>query len=120
MNDNETRVLATFFIWVAFTVTMAVALAANIAADSGLFFLIGFGIFVTGVSTATKAVWGYKSSSGSAKTAEKAKRRTQVERLLERMDESELDELRARLMSESDGEAVSLNELLAERERQQR
>jgi hypothetical protein len=120
MNDNETRLLATFFIWLAFTVTMIASMVTNLARDSGGFFLIGFMIFVIGAVVATQAVWKYGSAGASPQTTEKAKRRTQVDRLLERMDEGELDELRNRLLSEADGEAVSLNELLAERERQRR
>ncbi|MEZ4669865.1 MAG: hypothetical protein R3E39_18325 [Anaerolineae bacterium] len=46
------------------------------------------------------------------------KRHSKIERLMNRLDEHELEELRTRLMIEQDGEAVSLDELLAERERQ--
>jgi hypothetical protein len=120
MNNNETRLMATFLIWLAFTVTMVTAMVTGIASDSGAYFLAAFTIFVIGVSVATTAVWRYGSSDTSAQSSEKTKRRSQVERLLERMDENELDELRTRLMSDSDGETVGLGELLAERERQRR
>jgi len=119
MPINETRLLATFFIWLSFTVTMVAAMVTDVAVNSGIFFLIGFAIFVIAAAAATMAVWKFGSPDASAQASEKAKRRSQVERLLERMDEGELDELRSRLISESDGEVIGLNELL-EHERQRR
>ncbi|MBL8121075.1 MAG: hypothetical protein JNJ78_26475, partial [Anaerolineae bacterium] len=50
--------------------------------------------------------------------AEKAKRRSRVDRMIDRMDERDLAELRARLAENNDGEMVSLDELLQEKERQ--
>jgi hypothetical protein len=52
--------------------------------------------------------------------SEKSKRRTRVDDMLDSMSDREVDELRMRLIEESDGEAVGLNDLLAERERQRR
>jgi hypothetical protein len=117
MNNNESRLMATFLVWLAFTVIMVAAMVTGALVNSGAFFLIGFIILVVAVGTSTQAIWKYGSGADSGEMAEKAKRRSKVDRILDRMDESQLDELRARLLDEPDGEAVSLNELLAERER---
>lgn len=57
----ETRFSATFFIWLAFTVTMITAMVTDAVADSAGFFLIGFAIFVIGAAGATMAIWKYGS-----------------------------------------------------------
>lgn len=121
MGNNETRLISTGIIWTAFTVIMIGAMVTGAFADSGIFFLMGFGMLLAGVVIATGFVWKYGNNSvSSVEQSEKAKRRSRVERMLDNMDRNDLDELRSRLMSESDGEAVGLEELLTERERQRR
>ena len=56
----------------------------------------------------------------NGKEAEKAKRRSKVQRLVDGLDDRELDELRTRLMSSDDSEATSLEELLKANSRQRR
>jgi hypothetical protein len=109
MGNNEARLGATLLIWAAFTVIAVVALLAQQ-------FNFVVAIVLGGASMlATAAVWQHADNPHqSEERAEKNKRRSKVETLLERLDERELDELRARL-SDSDGEMVSLDEVLAER-----
>jgi hypothetical protein len=53
--------------------------------------------------------------------SEKAKRTNRVSRMLDSLSDDELDELRARLMAEQDGEInTTLEELLAERDQRRR
>ncbi len=115
MGNNEARVLGTFFIWLAVAIIGAGAMVNAITLGGIIVFLIVAIVAGMGMS-ATQSIWG-KGHENAESDSEKSKRRSRVDRVLERMDEADLDELRARLMSESDGEAVSINELLAERDR---
>lgn len=112
---NEARVAGTCGVWLAVAIIGAGALA-NAFSLGGLFVFLIVAVVAGMGMTATQAIWGKSQENGEV-SVEKSKRRSRVDRLLEKMDDAELDELRARLMSESDGEAVSLNDLLAERER---
>lgn len=119
MGNNETRLAATCGIWLAFTAVTVAALVTRVFDGSGTLFLVGFIFLLIAVSSATQAVWKYGGDLRSGeKMTEKAKRHSRVTRMLDKLDEDDLAELRARLMSESDGEAVSLEELLAERKKQ--
>jgi hypothetical protein len=119
MGTNEARVAGTCGVWLA---VMVVAVGAIVTAKvlGGVLVFLIVAILAGVAAAATQAIWGASSQGSTAQNSEKSKRRSRVDRMLERMDDAELDELRARLMSESDGEAVSLNELLAERERRSR
>jgi hypothetical protein len=114
MNNMEARVLATFFVWTAFTIIVVAAMVSHINVDAfaGIVLTI---ILAGSASGATSAIWkgGKADEEGSA---EKAKRRNNVDRVLERLSDQEIEDLRARLIGESsDGEAVSLNELIQRR-----
>jgi hypothetical protein len=120
MSQNETRLYATIAIWSALAVMGVAAMVTRIQLDGGALVALFF-VLIIGAAGGTAAVW----NSGNAKQeavdeAEKAKRRSKVERLVEKLDEQELDELRARLMAENDGEALSLDELMQESGRQHR
>ncbi|MBL8162863.1 MAG: hypothetical protein JNJ61_12820 [Anaerolineae bacterium] len=111
MGNNEARLGATLLIWAAFTVISVVALIAQQFNIPIVVVLAGASMF------ATMSVWeSAKKADSDEKVAEKSKRRTKVENMLAKLDERELDELRARL-SDSDGEMVSLDDVLDERRR---
>jgi multisubunit Na+/H+ antiporter MnhF subunit len=117
MTDTQARALTTTIIWIIFAAIAITALVAGQRVDDGV-------VIATMISTViaclagTNMVWrGTYGHDGAIAEAEKTKRRTRVERVLDSMDERELDELRARL-SESDGEMISLDDVLAERRNQ--
>lgn len=118
MDQNTTRFGATIAIWVAVTIIAVAAMVTRIQIDGGALVALFF-VLIIGGAGGTHAVWN-SGSGNSAESAEKTKRRSKVEQLVEKLDERELEELRARLMSENDGEAVSLDELMGEQGRQQR
>jgi hypothetical protein len=114
MNNTEARVGATFFIWVAFTV-VSVAAIVNSSDIGGLLFLIMI-LLTGGAVTATKAVWtGVENDSQSG--SEKSKRQGKLDRVMARLTDQDIEELRARLMADGDGEAISLDELMHRRDR---
>ena len=114
MNNTEARVGASFFIWVAFTV-VAVAAIVNSAVIGGLLFLIMI-LLTGGAVTATQSIW--KSDENDRQSeSEKSKRNDKLDRVMARLSDQDIEELRARLLSDSDGEAVSLDELLHRRDR---
>jgi cell division protein FtsW (lipid II flippase) len=110
MGNNETRLGATFFIWLALTIIMLAMLGAE-----QFNFIIG-GILAGAAMFATAAVW-QKGADGGADKAVKNKRVSRVERFVDNLSDNELDELRARLISSTDGEMVSVDELLNEIDR---
>lgn len=118
MKEHEVRLTATAIIWTAFTIVMIAALIFSDRLTSGMILALAF-MFTLAAVGATQMIWKHPTELHS-ESAEKSKRRTRVDAMLERMDDAELDELRMRLLSDSDGEAVGLTELLAERERQRR
>lgn len=115
------RVIATLVIWTAITIVLT---DGSVGADNGTIAILG----VTALLS-TIAVWVSGRDSAHAEprylrpaiSAHKRKRgdRTPITRLVDVLDEDEanalMDELRARL-SPTDGETVSLEHLLAERE----
>ena len=111
MFNNLMRLIATGMIWGALTLVMVALIVTPNWAD---FTLIVVGaILGTAAYLSTKSVW--KNPESEFSEAEKAKRRTRVERMLARLNDGDLDELRSRL-AESDGEMVQLDDLLAGRE----
>ncbi len=115
MRNNEAKVLSTFFIWFAFTMVSMTAMIRDIHLE-GLG-AIGLAVLlVAGAVLATQFVWAGNSIS-AAEADEKAKRRTRLDRVMDYLSDDELEELRARLTTESDGEQVSLEELLGARGR---
>lgn len=71
---------------------------------------------------ATDAVWDGAKAKDQRKQeeTEKAKRRTRVDAMVDDLSQGELRELRSRLMSDSDGELVSMDDLLREQRRNSR
>jgi hypothetical protein len=109
MGNNEARLGATCFVWTAMTIITVAMLAA------GQFSFVIALVFAFAAFGTTAAMWNNRIDSQEDKAqAEKAKRRGRLEKFVDQLDDEELDELRARLMSESDGEAVSLDELMNE------
>ncbi len=114
-SSQAARTLSTLIIWAAVTILGIGALVNATFLDSGAVVVIMI-LLVVGAAGATQAVWRSPAAS-SQMEAEKAKRRGKVDRMLDRLSEDEIEDLRARLMAESDGEQVSLEELLEARGR---
>ena len=113
MNNTEARVMATFFIWAAITIIAVAAMVAHISVDGFVGIVLAM-ILVGSASGATNAIWK-GTRVDDEQSAEKSKRRNNVDRVLERLTDREIEDLRARLIGESDGEAVSLDELIGRR-----
>ena len=114
MGNNETRLVSTAVVWTAFT---AIMIAAMVTGADGSGFLVGFALLLIGVVSATRIIWKYGGDVQPGMMTEKTKRCSRVDRVLAKMDETELEELRDRLRDGSDGETVGLDELLAEHQR---
>lgn len=111
--DNLARLLATAVIWMAVTGIMISMAVTN----TDINFIIVAIVMGTGAG-ATASIWNASHGEKAALSqSEKSKRRSRVERLLDSMDDRELEELRARLDENVDGEMVTLDEVLAERRR---
>jgi hypothetical protein len=112
---DELKVQVTAYIWAAFTLVC-------IATVAGGQFNFLTAIVLGGCAfMATAAVWdqlGNDKKRSETDEAEKAKRRGRVDRMLDKLDDHELRDLRARLMADNDGEAVSLDEVLEARRRE--
>ncbi|MCB9451106.1 MAG: hypothetical protein H6672_06680 [Anaerolineaceae bacterium] len=111
------RTIATVAIWMMVTGIIITGMIMEYDAGGIAVLALIMGI---GAAIATEKIWLTEGESKDARDRErreKAKRRSMVDRMLERLDESQLNELRARLMSEQDGEAVSLEDLLEEQAR---
>lgn len=120
MSENETRLYATIAIWLAVAVLGVAAMVTGVFIDTAALVVLSITL-VAGAATATNIVWNAgKSNNDDGKEAEKAKRRSKVQRLVDGLDDRELDELRTRLMSSDDSEATSLEELLKANGRQRR
>ncbi len=115
MERRDPKLVATAIIWIAFTVVSMGLIFSNQEFN----FLLA-AVLIGGAALGTFAIWERDDDKTEKEEAEKAKRRSRVERMLETLDERDLAELRARLTSESDGEAVSLDELLNEMETRRR
>ena len=113
MSNNEARSASSFFVWTAFTI-VGVAAIVN-GSNMSTFTSVVLAIILAGSAvTATQAIWK-NHDTDEGKADEKHKRRTQVDRMLERLSDREIEDLRARLIADSDGEAVSLDELIQRR-----
>ena len=107
---NDTRMVTTAIIWVAFTIIMGIIAAAlaitqpNMdTVSTGALLAIIIGLMVT-VADSTKAIWGFKpdqeDESEEARRA-KAKRleKSRVERLIADLDDDEIYDLEALLLA---------------------
>lgn len=111
--NSIARMLTTVIIWglVASVIITGMIQEYDAGALAVLTLILGIGAAIV-----TEKIWAVSGESPVI-AAEKAKRRSKVDRMLERLDDQELAELRARLMSEQDGEAISLEDLLDEQAR---
>lgn len=119
MESLPFRMAATGIIWGAVTIIMV----AMIVTGTDLNFII-VGILAGAAWFSTDAVWdGAKQPANKAEMKirapaeiEKDKRDQRVEQLVGSLSQEELRQLRSRLVSSTDGEIVSLDDLLDEQE----
>lgn len=119
MNSNEARLFSTLIVWVAITVIAVALLVFNVTLEGFMAFFLPVLLFFAGMSS-MRYIWRESDRGFSRERVEKTKRKSRVERLMATLDEHELAELRAQLMADYDGEAVPLDELLAEYEQRAR
>jgi hypothetical protein len=113
MKNTEARAISSFFVWTAFTI-VGVAAIVN-GSNMSTFTSIVLAVILAGSAvTATQSIWKSQDAD-DGNSAEKNKRRNNVDRILERLSDREIEDLRARLMADGDGEAVSLDDLLQRR-----
>ena len=115
--NNIARVFATGIIWGALTL-IAVAMTVSQITLSSSAFVSALIALIIGATVGTLGVWrGAGANTDAREEAQKAKRRSRVERLMSDMDEHDLDELRFRLMGQNEEERVPLEELLQSQKR---
>lgn len=111
--NNISRVFATGFIWAALTILGVGIMVSHATNDGGaLVFMVS--VLIIGATIATSAVWKSDATHATAlEHAEKTKRRSRVERMMDNLSESDMDELRYRLMNtEHNEDPVTLETLL--------
>ncbi len=110
--NNISRVFATGFIWAALTILGVAMMVTNIDVSSGtLAFMMT--ILIIGATIGTAAIWrGGDPNENVRERSEKAKRHSRVERLMNDLDDHDIEELRYRLMSQGDDEIIPLEELI--------
>ncbi len=106
MNSGD-KLKATFFIWVAFVLASMFTIAGHDLSGGAVFMAL---IYTIAALTATGFVMNSKDTAAEPVKA----KRSRVDRLLSSLDDDELDALRERL-SQSDGEVVSLEDVLRQR-----
>lgn len=107
MTNIQARVLATGLIWTALTV---LGVAAMVTATGSASFMLF--VCIAGALIATSVVWkGAEANQSAIEEAEKAKRRTRLDRMMDNLDERELEELRYRLTNDQSDKLVSLDDL---------
>ncbi len=110
--NNGARVFATGMIWAALTILGVAAMVSRVAASGGIVVFIMTAL-IAGATIGTYSVWrGANANVSAREEAEKAKRRSRIERLMDDLDERDIDELRFRLMNHDDEESVPLEELM--------
>ena len=110
--NNISRVFATGFIWAALTILGVAMMVTHVEMSSGnlTFMMIAL---IIGATIGTAAIWSSnKTDEDSQKSNEKAKRHSRVERLMNDLDDHDIEELRSRLISPNDEESVPLEELM--------
>lgn len=111
MSTNDARAFSTMIIWAAFTAVMLGVLATADNTSTGFMMIFGIMLGVMAMS-ATRMVWKYSRESDSPENSEKAKRRNRLDKFVDNLSPNEIEDLRERLSSESDGEVVSLDDVL--------
>ncbi len=109
MTNMQARVLATGLIWTALTVLGVAAMVTG--ASSGSMTAILF-VLIVGATLSTGTIWRWAEPNSSTEDeAEKSKRRTRIDRMMDNLDDGELEELRYRLRGDEANKRVSLDEL---------
>jgi hypothetical protein len=110
--NSVSRVFATGFIWAALTILGVSMMVTHVDVSSGMLAFM-MTVLVIGATIGTAAIWkGGDPESDVRQSSEKAKRRSRVDRLMNDLNERDIEELRYRLMSENDEDRVPLEELL--------
>jgi uncharacterized membrane protein YhiD involved in acid resistance len=117
-SNAAARAIATLGIWAAVTILGIGTLVNSVYLNGGAIVLI-MAILFGAALTATQLVWK-STSTGIQEQAEKTKRRTKLDRVLDKLSDQEIEDLRARLMDDSDGEQVALEELMDAHQRRTR
>ncbi|NWG18414.1 MAG: hypothetical protein HXY41_17455 [Chloroflexi bacterium] len=108
MDGNLSRTLSTVTVWAALAILGVTAMLTGTRVD-----FIMAAVAIGAAMVATIVVWT-SGRENEPTEAEKAKRRGRIDQMLDKLNEAELEELRARL-AESDGERVMLDDLLTGR-----
>lgn len=107
MTNIQARVLATGLIWTALTVLGVAAMVTGASSQSFVLFVL-----IGGATLATGTIWRWAEPNSSTEDeAEKSKRRTRIDRMMDNLDDGELEELRYRLRGDEANKRVSLDEL---------
>lgn len=106
MNSGD-KLKATFIIWAAFVLACLFTFANKATIEAGTVFIAFF--FMLAALVATHVVMDAKLAAEPQETVKKKTRR--VDRMLERLSDEEMEQLRQRL-AQDDGELVSLDEVM--------
>ncbi len=112
--QSAPKLLVTIIIWSCITGISIAALISMGRSDPQVAVVICAIALITATISTTQ-IWN--TGTESNREAEKIKRQSRVDRLLKRMSDRDLEELRARL-SDGDGEIVSLEDLQEQHEQQ--
>jgi len=107
------KVIATMIVW---TAAAGMVISSNSPLQKDWVMPIIALMALIAATSSMRYIWRETDSSvidriAAARSAEKTKRATRVEHLLNNLDDSDLDELRARLTGD-DGEQIPLEELM--------
>lgn len=119
MNNNEVRLFSTLIVWTAITVIAISLMIFNVELEGFMAVFIPILLILAGLSS-MRYIWRDSGQDSRSESIEKAKRKSRIEHLVATLNEDELAELRSRLVAGYDGEAVPLDDLLAEYEREGR
>ena len=109
--NNIAKVIGTGIIWGALTILGVAMMVTRASVDGGASaFMVT--MLIVGATIGTAAIWRGGADADVREQSEKAKRRSRVERLMNDLDERDIDELRYRLMGENTDESVPLEELM--------
>ncbi|MCB9456647.1 MAG: hypothetical protein H6671_11730 [Anaerolineaceae bacterium] len=116
MNNNEVRLFSTLIVWTAITVIAISLMIFNVELEGFMAVFIPILLILAGLSS-MRYIWRDSGQDSRSESIEKAKRKSRIEHLVATLNEDELAELHSRLVAGYDGEAVPLDDLLAEYER---
>jgi membrane protein implicated in regulation of membrane protease activity len=107
MSPNA-RILPTFFIWLATTI-LGVGAMVNAVFLGGAAVVLILAMLLFGAMLSTIFVW--RGADKVSVETEKHKRRDKLDKMMSRLSDQEIEDLRNRLMLDADGE-TSLENLL--------